>query len=114
MPMWVNPFIDKTTGRIKFPEGASIVRHVERWAQTRGDHVVYRFLDFSTERDGVPRDLTWSQFSARNRALAARLQQVTQPDDRIAILCPQNLDYLTAFYGAIYSGRLAVPLLVIS
>jgi fatty acid CoA ligase FadD32 len=108
--LWVNPFIDKKTGRIVFPEGSSIVRHVERWAQTRGDNLVYRFLDFSTERDGVARDLTWSQFSARNRAIGARLQQVTAPDDRVAILCPQNLDYLTAFYGAMYSGRIAVPL----
>ena len=110
MTIWVNPFIDKKTGRIVFPEGSSIVRHVERWAHTRGDNLVYRFLDFSTERDGVARDLTWSRFSARNRAIGARLQQVTAPDDRIAILCPQNLDYLTAFYGAMYSGRIAVPL----
>ena len=110
MAIWVNPFIDKKTGRIKFPEGASLVRHVERWAHTRGDHLAYRFLDFSTERDGVPRDMTWSQFSVRNRAVAARLQQVTQPGDRVAILCPQNLDYLSAFFGAIYSGRIAVPL----
>ena len=110
MPIYVNPFIDKKTGRIKFPQGASLVRHVERWAQTRSDHVVYRFLDFSTERDGVERNLTWSQFSVRNRAVAARLQQVTEPGDRVAILCPQNLDYLTAFYGAIYSGGIAVPL----
>jgi fatty acid CoA ligase FadD32 len=92
VPIYVNPFIDKKTGRIKFPEGSSLVRHVERWAQTRGDNLVYRFLDFSTERDGVERDLTWSEFSARNRAVAARLQQVTQPNDRVAILCPQNLD----------------------
>ena len=110
MAIWVNPFIDKKTGRINFPEGASLVRHVERWAHTRGDHLAYRFLDFSTERDGVARDLTWSQFSVRNRAVAARLQQVTQPGDRVAILCPQNLDYLSAFFGAIYSGRIAVPL----
>jgi fatty acyl-AMP ligase FadD32 len=108
--IWVNPFIDKKTGRIVFPEGSSIIRHVERWAQTRGDNLVYRFLDFSTERDGVARDLSWSQFSVRNRAIGARLQQVTAPDDRVAILCPQNLDYLTAFYGAMYSGRIAVPL----
>jgi fatty acid CoA ligase FadD32 len=106
----VNPFINKKTGRIEFPEGASIVRQVERWAQTRGDRLVYRFLDFSTERDGVARDLTWSQFSQRNRAIAARLQQVTDPGDRVAILCPQNLEYLAAFYGAMYSGRIAVPL----
>ncbi len=110
MPLWVNPFIDKKTGHIRFPEGASLVRHVERWAQTRGDHLAYRFLDFSTERDGVERDLTWAQFSGRNRAIAARLQQVTEPGDRVAILCPQNLDYLAAFFGAMYSGRIAVPL----
>ncbi len=84
--------------------------HVERWAKVRGDKLAYRFLDYSTERDGVARDLTWAQFSARNKAVAARLQQVTQPGDRVAILCPQNLDYLVAFFGALYAGRIAVPL----
>ncbi|MCW2630302.1 long-chain-fatty-acid--AMP ligase FadD32, partial [Mycobacterium sp.] len=77
---------------------------------TRGQHLAYRFLDFSTERDGVYQDLTWSQFSTRNRAVGARLQQVTEPGDRVAILAPQNLDYMVAFYGALYSGRIAVPL----
>jgi fatty acid CoA ligase FadD32 len=110
VPIWVNPFIDKKTGRLSFPEGASIPRHVERWAKIRADHLAYRFLDFSTERDGVPRDMTFREFSARNRAIAARLQQVTQPGDRVAILCPQNLEYLSSFFGTIYSGRIAVPL----
>lgn len=103
-----NPFIKN--GQIKFPESASVVAHVERWAKVRGDKLAYRFLDFSTERDGVARELTWSQFSARNRAVAARLQQVTAEGDRVAILSPQNLNYLVAMYGAIYAGRIAVPL----
>lgn len=103
-----NPFIKN--GQIKFPDGASIVSHVERWAKVRGDKLAYRFLDYSTERDGVACEMTWSQFSARNRAVAARLQQVTEVGDRVAILCPQNLDYLVAMYGAIYAGRIAVPL----
>lgn len=103
-----NPFIKN--GQIKFPDSASIVSHVERWAKVRGDKLAYRFLDYSTERDGVECDMTWSQFSARNRAVAARLQQVTELGDRVAILCPQNLDYLVAMYGAIYAGRIAVPL----
>ena len=50
------------------------------------------------------------RFGARNRAVGARLQQVTQPGDRVAILCPQTLDYLTAFFGTLYAGRIAVPL----
>jgi fatty acid CoA ligase FadD32 len=103
-----NPFI--VNGKIRFPDNTNLVRHVEKWAKVRGNKLAYRFLDYSTERDGIARDILWFEFSARNRAVGARLQQVTQPGDRIAILCPQNLDYLVAFFGALYSGRIAVPL----
>lgn len=103
-----NPFI--VNGKIKFPENTNLVKHVEKWARVRGDKLAYRFLDFSTERDGVACDISWSEFSARNRAVGARLQQVTEPGDRIAVLCPQNLDYLIALFGALYAGRIAVPL----
>lgn len=103
-----NPFI--VNGKIRFPDNTNLVKHVEKWAKVRGGRLAYRFIDFSTERDGVARDISWSDFSARNRAVGARLQQVTQPGDRIAILCPQNLDYLIAFFGVLYAGRIAVPL----
>jgi fatty acid CoA ligase FadD32 len=105
-----NPYVDRKTGRIKLPEHGSLVRHVEQWAKMRGDRLAYRFLDFSTERDGVYKDLAWARFSARNRAVGARLQQVTQPGDRVAVLAPQGLDYMVAFYGALYAGVIAVPL----
>ena len=103
-----NPFIKD--GQIRFPDNGNLVRHVERWAKVRGDKLAYRFLDYSTEREGVERDLNWADFGARNRAVGARLQQVTQPGDRVAILCPQSLEYLVAFFGTLYSGRIAVPL----
>jgi len=103
-----NPFIKD--GLIKFPDDGNLIKHVERWAKVRGDKLAYRFVDFSTERDGVERDLSWAAFGTRNRAIGARLQQVTEPGDRVAILCPQNLEYLIAFFGTLYSGRIAVPL----
>jgi len=103
-----NPFI--ANGKIRFPENTDLVRHVEKWAKVRGDQMAYRFLDFSTERDGVAKDISWSEFGARNRAVGARLQQVTEPGDRVAILCPQSLDYLVAFFGTLYAARIAVPL----
>jgi fatty acid CoA ligase FadD32 len=103
-----NPFLKD--GQIRFPDNGSVVRHVEKWAKVRGDKLAYRFVDFSTERDGVEHDLHWADFSVRNKAVAARLQQVTQPGDRVAILCPQNLEYMVAFFGTLYSGRVAVPL----
>ena len=48
-----NPFIKD--GLIRFPDNGNLVRHVEKWAKVRGDKLAYRFLDFSTERDGVAR-----------------------------------------------------------
>ena len=103
-----NPFLKN--GHIRFPDGGNLVRHVEKWAKVRGDNIAYQFIDFSTERDGLTRNLNWRDFSARNKAVGARLQQVTQPGDRVAILCPQNLDYLVGFFGVLYAGRIAVPL----
>ena len=97
-----NPFLKD--GLLRFPDNGSVVRHVEKWAKVRGDKLAYRFVDFSTERDGVARELNWADFSVRNRAIAARLQQVTEPGDRVAILCPQNLEYMVAFFGTLYSG----------
>jgi fatty acid CoA ligase FadD32 len=103
-----NPFI--VNGEIRFPENMNLVRHIERWAKVRGDKLAYRFLDYSTERDGVAQDISWADFAARNRAVGARLQQVTRPGDRVAVLCPQSLDYLVAFLAVLYAGRIAVPL----
>src|ERR1700712_4978694 len=103
-----NPFLKNDL--LVFPDNGSVVRHVEKWAKVRGDDLAYRFLDFSTERDGVPVDLNWAQFSVRNRAVAARLQQVTQPGDRVAILCPQNLENTIGFFGPWSPGRIGAPL----
>ncbi|BBZ30876.1 nitrate ABC transporter substrate-binding protein [Mycolicibacterium madagascariense] len=103
-----NPFLKD--GLVRFPDNGNLVKHVEKWAKIRGDKTAYQFIDFSTEREGVARNLNWRDFSARNKAVGARLQQVTQPGDRVAILCPQNLDYLVGFFGALYAGRIAVPL----
>jgi fatty acid CoA ligase FadD32 len=103
-----NPFLKN--GLIRCPDSGNLVKHVEKWAKVRGDNLAYQFVDFSTERDGVARDLNWAQFSVRNRAIGARLQQVTEPGDRVAILCPQNLEYIVAMFGTLYSGRIAVPL----
>ncbi|MBY6410619.1 AMP-binding protein [Rhodococcus sp. BP-252] len=102
-------YIDEN-GHINIGEGKTLVRHVEVNVAENADTLAYRFMDYSRERDGEAHELTWSQFGTRLRAVAARLQQVTQPGDRVAILAPQGLDYVVAFFGAIYAGTIAVPL----
>ncbi|MGW6032022.1 long-chain-fatty-acid--AMP ligase FadD32 [Gordonia terrae] len=102
-------FLDET-GNISFSEEATLVDYVEQNVREQADTLAYRFIDYSRERDGEPQDLTWAQFGKRLRAVAARLQQVTKPGDRVAILAPQSLEYVIGFFAALYASNVAVPL----
>ncbi|MBA4024947.1 MAG: fatty-acid--CoA ligase [Gordonia sp.] len=102
-------FLDED-GNLFFTEDATLVDYVERNVAEQADTLAYRFMDYSRERDGEAIDLTWSQFGKRLRAIAARLQQVTEPGDRVAILAPQSLEYVIGFFASLYAGNIAVPL----
>ncbi|RMI34211.1 long-chain-fatty-acid--AMP ligase FadD32 [Nocardia stercoris] len=98
------------TGNIYIPEGHTLVDYVEKHTRNDANTLAYRYIDYSRERDGEYKDLTWQEFGIRLRAVAARLQQVTKPGDRVAILAPQGLDYVISFFAAIYAGCISVPL----
>ena len=69
----------------------------------------------STTRQ-IPRrlleSLTWSQVYQRARVVAEELLLCGSVGDRAAILAPQGLDYIVAFFGAMQAGFIAVPLSV--
>ncbi|WP_407443007.1 long-chain-fatty-acid--AMP ligase FadD32 [Rhodococcus sp. (in: high G+C Gram-positive bacteria)] len=109
MSVGFEEFIDEN-GRIRLPEGNTLLDHLEQNVASNGDETAYRYIDYSRERDGEVHELTWNQFGVRLKAIAARLQQVTDPGDRVAILAPQGLDYVVSFFAAIYAGVIAVPL----
>lgn len=97
-------------GAIAVPEGLTLTSYFDRNRAEHGDSPAYRFLDYSQEADGRPVVLSWNELWVRVCAIGARLQQVTKPGDRVAILAPQGLDYVAAFFGAVYAGNIAVPL----
>ncbi|MEV0029325.1 long-chain-fatty-acid--AMP ligase FadD32 [Nocardia sp. NPDC050793] len=97
-------------GNITIPGDKTLIDFVEQHAATNPDGLAYRFIDYSREREGEYRDLTWGRFGVRLHAVAARLQQVAQPRDRVAILAPQGLDYVISIFAAVYAGTIAVPL----
>ena len=110
MSVGFEEFIDEN-GRIRLPEGRTLLDHLEENFASNGDDLAYRYIDYSRERDGEVHELTWDQFGVRIKAIAARLQQVTAPGDRVAILAPQGLDYVVSFFAAIYAGTIAVPIM---
>ncbi len=97
-------------GNIKITGNQTLIDIVDKHSEANQDELAYRYIDYSRERDGEHLELTWRQFGIRLRAVAARLQQVTQPGDRVAILAPQGLDYIVGMFAAVYAGNIAVPL----
>ncbi|ORW33109.1 fatty-acid--CoA ligase [Mycobacterium paraense] len=96
-------------GGVALPPGTTLISLIERNIANVGDAVAYRFLDYARS-EGHAIEVTWAQFGARLRAIAARVQQFAGEGDRVAILAPQGIDYVAGFYAAIKAGTTAVPL----
>ncbi|MGB8388029.1 AMP-binding protein, partial [Mycobacterium sp.] len=97
-------------GTIFVPEGMTLTSNFDRNRAELGDNPAYRFIDYSQDQDGRAVELTWNQLWSRVSAIGARLQQVTTPGDRVAILAPQGLDYVAAFFAGVLAGNVPVPL----
>jgi long chain fatty acid CoA FadD26 len=91
---------------------ASIPALLRERATVQGDKVAYTFMDGVVFETGHPETLTWSQLYRRVLSLAEELRRTATKGDRVAILAPQGLDYIVAFYASLQAGMIAVPLSV--
>ncbi|MCL6734546.1 fatty acyl-AMP ligase [Streptomyces neyagawaensis] len=93
------------------PPIRSLPEYVGHWATTTPDRRAFTFVDHPAPHSrGVHRTLTWRRLDLRVRAVAARLAEEAAPGERVAVLCPQGTDYVTAFLAALTAGLVAVPL----
>lgn len=60
--------------------------------------------------DTVHKGLTYGELDRRFQAVAANLQQVAQPGDRVLILHEPGEHFVNAFMGCLYAGMIAVPI----
>ena len=70
------------------------------------DRLAYEFL---TDGDQERETITYGQLARQARAFAMSLGQWCQPGDRVLILQPPGLGYLTTFFGCLLGGFIAVP-----
>jgi fatty acid CoA ligase FadD32 len=103
------PYLDDS-GHIALPDGINLSTLLDKNIADFGNALAYRYVDYSGNPDGHGLELTWDRVGTRSRAIGARLEQVTSRGDRVAILAPQGLDYVTGFFGSIQAGNIAVPL----
>jgi amino acid adenylation domain-containing protein len=66
----------------------------------------YTFLA-DTGTDKV--SLTYAELDRKARAIAARLQELGGVGERVLILYPPGIEYITAIWGCLYAGSIAVP-----
>ncbi len=96
-------------GEIALPPGTTLVSLIDRNVANVGSTVAYRFLDFSRS-ESATQEITWAQLDVRTRAIGARIQHSVARGERVAILTPQGLGYVAAFFATLKAGRIAVPL----
>lgn len=53
--------------------------------------------------------LTYQELNRHARAIAAQLQTLGASGERALLLYPPGLDFITAFFGCLYAGVVAVP-----
>lgn len=70
------------------------------------DKKAYRFL-IDGETNAV--DLTYQELAQTAQAIASQLQQFCQPGDRALLLYQPGIEYISAFFGCLFAGVVAVP-----
>src|SRR5215204_4676434 len=66
----------------------------------------YTFLD---EGEAEAATLTYEQLDRRACAIATALQHLNARGERVLLLYPPGLEYVSAFWGCLYAGAIAVP-----
>src|SRR4051812_50022354 len=87
------------------PSCQSMVELLASQAADQPDATAYLFLD---DRDGE-QPITFGELDRRARLIAARLQLELKPGDRALLVYPAGLEFISAFFGCLYAGVVAVP-----
>jgi len=78
-----------------------------RWrAANQPGQIAFRFL---TDGENEEVLITYAELDQNARFIAARLQSVSKPGERAFLLFPPGPDFITAFFGCLYAGVIAIP-----
>src|SRR3954470_3444009 len=85
---------------------SSIVETLRRHASEAPFRTAIRFIPAAS----APTDLSFAALDAAATKLAGLLRSRIQPGDRVLMFYPPGLDFVVAFFAALYAGAVAVPL----
>lgn len=86
--------------------GSTLVSLLRRRVEREPGGPAYMFL---VDGEDQEERLTYGELDRRARRVGRRLQESCLPGERALLLFPPGLDYVTAFFGCLYAGVVAVP-----
>src|SRR5262249_10243884 len=96
---------EKQRGGVPFG-AATLVQILQRRADQHPSRRAYSFMAEGEEETGK---LSYLELDRQARAIGAWLQLIGGVGQRVLLLYPSGLDYVTAFLGCLYAGAVAVP-----
>ena len=84
----------------------NLIRALRRHAEEKPDKTAFIHLLDGQSNQAV---LTYAQLEQRARAIAAHLQNMGFAGQRVLLVYPPGIDFITAFFGCLYAGCVAVP-----
>ena len=87
-------------------EFSNLVDLARAWSNREPRRVVYSFL---ADGDFSETSLTYHDLDRRAQTFAAALQARGATGERVLLLYPPGLEYITAFFGCLYAGAICVP-----
>lgn len=76
------------------------------WAARRPEATALTFLE---DGENPTHTLTYKSLDTRARAIAAGIRNVASERDRMLLLHPPGVEFVTAFFGCLYAGMVPVP-----
>jgi acyl-CoA synthetase (AMP-forming)/AMP-acid ligase II len=86
---------------------SNLVELLQQRASQQPTNLAYTFL---TDGEVKEISLTYQQLDQQAKVIAARIRQQQAMGDRAILLYLPGLDFITAFFGCLYAGVIAVPI----
>ncbi|MEL6931025.1 MAG: AMP-binding protein, partial [Cyanobacteria bacterium J06600_6] len=87
--------------------GSTIVDILDYRATHQSDRLAYEFY---VGQDKPYQRLTYKELAQKAKAIAVELRSRNLEHERVLLIYPAGLEFITAFLGCLYAGAIAVPL----
>ena len=84
---------------------SSLIEVLQRWARASPNARAFRYL-----RENQPDEaLCYGELDEKARQIAGVIKRHARAGDRVLLMFPPGLEFISAFFGCLYAGSVAVP-----